>query len=533
MAHLDDLSKYRRPDDAADSATRQKAGTDSPANGDKAKTELESAQKAGSAASEDDAARREAQVAKRKARQKAKLKAVPPPERPPGEEADDDLFDDDMLSEKSSAPAAAPARKKAAKASAARAKSGAAARAPRREEQEEDNDGATTKPATQPEIREGDSSLHKGKTRPGFFARLKRWLPALLIVGLPTLGGVLYYGFIASDLYYTETRISVRSQSATGAPSLMSSAIGGIQLGSASIEADSIAEFATSHDAVQQLTTQVDLRTIFSREEGDFLSRLSASAPLEDLVEHFQDRVEVTYDQTSGIITIGAKTYRPDDSRNILVALNDISERLVNEFNQRAEADSLRLARSEVERAEQRMADVRSELLQFRLTNQELDPEQRSGSILGIISGLESEYAQVASQLGEMSSYMDGDSMQMTSLRNRLNAIEEQIRVEEQRLIGDDGERRYANVLNDYEMLTLERELAHQDYTSAIASLESARVEAQRQQVYLVPIVEPHQAEAAKFPRREENMALIFVASLLIFLIGRLIVTGINDHLMN
>ena len=381
------------------------------------------------------------------------------------------------------------------------------------------------------------SSGDTDKTKRKLLRQLRFFLPLLLVVGLPTLLAAIYYGLIASDLYYTETRISVRSPGAAAAPSLMSSAMGGIQLGSASIEADSIAEFAASHDAVQQLGEQVDLRGIFTRQEGDFLSRLSVDASFEDLVEHYQNRVNVIYDQATGIITIGAKTYRPEDSHSVLVALNDISEKLVNAFNQRAEEDAFRIARSEVERAEQRMADARADLLRFRLSNQELDPEQRSGGILSIISGLESEYAQVSSELGAAVAYMDPDSMQITALRNQLNAIQEQIRAEEERLTGSgsqaEGDRRYANVLNDYEMLMLERELAHQEYTSAITSLESARIEAQRQQVYLVPIVQPHQAETARFPQRLENVGLVFLASLLVFLIGRLIITGIQDHLMN
>lgn len=368
----------------------------------------------------------------------------------------------------------------------------------------------------------------------GPLGRLWALLPLLLIVGLPTVLGAWYYGMVASDLYYTETRISVRSPGAAQAPSLMSSAIGGIQLGSASIEADSIAEFATSHDAVRQLMQQVDLREIFSREEGDRLSRLAPDASFEDLVEHYRKRVEVVYNEANGIITIGTRTYRPEDSRAILESLNDVSERLVNAFNARAEADALRLARAEVERAEQRMADARSELLRFRLANQELDPEQRSGAILSIISRLESEYAAVSAEIGEMRAYMEPGSLQISALRNRLTGLEEQIRAEEQRLTGGlDGDRRYANVLNDYELLTLERELAYQDYTSAITSLEGARIEAQRQQTYLVTIVAPHEAEVALYPKRLENIGLILLASLLTFLIGRLIVTGIQDHLMN
>jgi len=441
---------------------------------------------------------------------------------------DEDIFDEDPLAAEDTAEYPPPRRRRGG---------GGGRRGRRRrgsEEESEESGGEQDGLAGSLVARPEDYlSIRPEPRRPGL-ARLWALLPLLLLVGLPTALGAWYYGWVASDLYYTETRISVRSPGAAAAPSLMSSAIGGIQLGSASIEADSIAEFATSHDAVRQLMQQVDLREIFSREGGDWLTRLAPDASFEDLVEHYRKRVEVVYNEANGIITIGARTFRPEDSQAILDALNGVSERLVNAFNARAEADALRLARAEVDRAEERMAEARSELLRFRLANQELDPEQRSGSILSIISGLEAEYAEVSAQLGEMRAYMEPDSLQITSLRNRLSGLEEQIRAEERRLTGGvDGDRRYANVLNDYELLTLERELAHQDYTSAISSLEGARVEAQRQQTYLVTIVAPHEAEVALFPKRLENIGLIFLASLLAFLIGRLIVTGIQDHLMN
>lgn len=459
----------------------------------------------------------------------AASKADPPAkkERKVATASENELFDElDPLA----SPSEPAARKKAAP----RAKAAAAARAKART-REQPVPPLVAPPAESESFQAPRGVQERHDRKSGLLQRLRAFLPLLLVVGLPTLIAAIYYGLIASDLYYTETRISVRSSGQGTAPSLMSSAMGGIQLGSASIEADSIAEFASSHDAVRQLQEQLDLRSIFTRDEGDFLSRLSSDASFEDLVKHYQKRVQVVYDQASGIISIGAKTYRPSDSRNILVALNEISEQLVNAFNKRAEEDALRIARSEVERAEARMADVRSELLRFRLSNQELDPEQRSGGILAIISQLEAEYARVASEIGESIAYMNPDSMQITALRNRLQAIEKQIRAEEERLTGSGGEgdRRYANVLNDYEMLMLERELAHQEYTSAITSLESARIEAQRQQVYLVPIVQPHEAEAALYPRRLENIALVFLASVLVFLVGRLIITGIHDHLMN
>jgi capsular polysaccharide transport system permease protein len=82
-----------------------------------------------------------------------------------------------------------------------------------------------------------------------------------------------------------------------------------------------------------------------------------------------------------------------------------------------------------------------------------------------------------------------------------------------------------------FERLTLQREFADRGLASALASLEQARIEAQRQQLYVVRVIQPQLSEEALYPRRWLLIASVLVASLLSYLIGQLVAATIKDHI--
>jgi capsular polysaccharide transport system permease protein len=65
---------------------------------------------------------------------------------------------------------------------------------------------------------------------------------------------------------------------------------------------------------------------------------------------------------------------------------------------------------------------------------------------------------------------------------------------------------------------------------SSLASLESARVEAIRQNLYLETFVRPHLPQIPEYPRALLNTLLVFVVSFLIWAIGGLMVSAAREH---
>lgn len=352
-----------------------------------------------------------------------------------------------------------------------------------------------------------------------------------LFVALPTALSAVYYGVIAADQYQTEVLISVRSAQGSPASSFLGTVLGMGNVSQSAIETNTVSQFITSHDAVSELDKELDLRTIYSRPKIDLLARMSPDASLEELVEYYKGMVKTSFDSASGITTIKVRAFRREDAQAIAAALIRLSENLINGFNRRAEEDSLHLARSELARAEDNLTAARAHMRAFRLKHREIDPIKSTGAVGEIIAGLETQYAETATKLGEIMSFMNPDSLQVEAVRKQLRALENQINQEQQRLTGDDSST--TAVLAEYEGLVLDNELANLAYTSAMTSLEGARIEAQRQRSYVVPVVFPHAPEEAEYPLKLRGIFFVLIGSLIVYGIGRLLIFGVRDHVLH
>lgn len=65
---------------------------------------------------------------------------------------------------------------------------------------------------------------------------------------------------------------------------------------------------------------------------------------------------------------------------------------------------------------------------------------------------------------------------------------------------------------------------------SSIASLESARIEAMRQNLYLETFVSPQTPRVAGYPRALLNVLLVLIVSGLVWAIGGLLISAAREH---
>ncbi len=84
--------------------------------------------------------------------------------------------------------------------------------------------------------------------------------------------------------------------------------------------------------------------------------------------------------------------------------------------------------------------------------------------------------------------------------------------------------------LGEFERLSTERELARMHLASATASLERARVDAQRQQIFLLRVVEPNLAEWARYPKAFETVLYIFLCLCVAHGLAWLLIAGMREH---
>ena len=372
-----------------------------------------------------------------------------------------------------------------------------------------------------------------------WFAKMWR-KPFFLLVIVPSLLVAGYLYGIAAPQYVSEARFVVSSRGGgtdigaqiAGMRSMAGAALGGFGGGAASSEATSIRDFLTSLDAVMRAHSHLDLISLWQRPEADPIARLWRSEP-ELLARYFNGMVNVSLDPMTNVTTLRVRSFRPEDSKALAEELLHSAEALVNRLSERARNATLQIAHQEAEGAERRVQESRAALVRFREQEKELDSAGAVQSAVALRGQFEGMLAQARAELTERLKFMQPDNPALQATRNRIEALERQITAERSRHTEGAsvaGEGVLSRQLAAFERLMLEREFADRQLASATASLESARVEAQRQQIFLSRIAEPNLAVYPLYPRKLTNLVSIFIGLAIAYGIGWLLIVGMREH---
>jgi capsular polysaccharide transport system permease protein len=361
------------------------------------------------------------------------------------------------------------------------------------------------------------------------FAKQRRWF--LLCVALPTALATLYFGFIASDIYVSESRFVVRSAGQPASPNMFGDLLQTVGITRSQDDTFSVHDYILSRDIVAVLAENHELRDVLARPEGDFIRRFPppwAGNSFEELFKSYKTFIHVNYDTTTGISTLTVEAFRAEDAHDLASAILRYSEELINRMNERARSDSVEVGRREVQENEERVSSVQTALTEYRLRTNILDPEISAGALLELVGELSSELAAAETMLIQ-TLRASPESPQIPTLRNRIAALETQVDAERRKVIGNSDA--MALQLSEYEHLLLEREFATKALASATVSLEAARMEADRKQLYLEEIIMPNNPDYPLYPRRLRVILLVAVSTLMFYGIAWLVSASVREHI--
>ena len=358
---------------------------------------------------------------------------------------------------------------------------------------------------------------------------VRRHYGKLLFVVLPTVLAAIYFFLIAADMYASEARFIVRSPSrapSTGVSGFLQSS--GITR--AQDDVYSVQDFATSRDAIAALSEHIDLREIFGREEADWAARFPNAYDrdnAEDFYRYYKRRVSVDYDTTTGIVKMEVLAFRAEDAQKVALHLLDAAEALVNRLNERARSNAVKNAELQMGLSEKAVAEAQAKLLDYRTRELMLDPGKASDAMFETLARVQEEQQATRLRIAELSRRSPNSPL-IADLRDRLRELDRQVLQQRQRLAG--GNSSMAPKISEYEQLSLRLELATKEYGSALASLENARADARRQQIYLDRVVTPNLPDRALYPRRFRAVFIVFVTCFLVYSIGALLIAGVREH---
>jgi capsular polysaccharide transport system permease protein len=370
-------------------------------------------------------------------------------------------------------------------------------------------------------------------TLTGASSFLRRHALVLLCVILPTLLATFYFGFYASDIYVSESSYVVRSPNKKSAASGLGAMLEGAGFSGFSKAPEdvyTVSEYVRSRDALKYLQNQMDLKKIWQSGKVDILHRfnpLGWNGSQEALYEYYLKRVETHVDSMSGITSLKVSAFDPETSFQINTLLVSEAERLVNILNERGRNDLIRFAENEVRHAEDKAKASALALSNYRNEQSVMDPVRQTQLHYEHISRLQEELVKTRTQLTQLKVFSP-KSPHPPALELREKTLENEVAKEMQKITG--GENSLASKAAEYERLTLEREFADKQLASALVSLEVARNEAQRQQLYLETIAKPILPDEAVLPKRFRGILSTVVLGLISWGILSMLLAGVREH---
>jgi len=356
----------------------------------------------------------------------------------------------------------------------------------------------------------------------------RHWMFNLIVV-LPTLLATIYFLLIASDLYISESRFVIRQPEKKNMNSL-GQFLQSAGVSSSHDEVYVVRDYMLSRDALKILEDNLKLSERYAASSIDFLHRfnpIGVDNSFEELYQYYDGIVTIDLDTASSICILKVRAYTPKLAKEMNEALLFLGEGLVNELNDRARQDLIHFAAQEVESAEKAAKAASLAFSDYRNRQTLFDPAQQSNMQLQQVGKLQADLIDVRGQLAQLRTFVS-ESPYIKALEKRASELKKEINAEMSKVTGGSGS--MTQKLIDFERFSLDRDFTEKRLAAALTSLQEARAQAQRQQLYLEKIVSPNLPDKALFPRRVRDVLIIFVVCLLCYGIAKLIFVGVEEH---
>jgi capsular polysaccharide transport system permease protein len=361
---------------------------------------------------------------------------------------------------------------------------------------------------------------------------------AIAVYILPVCAVAMYYAFLAEDRYASVTVVSVHDTGSMAATSSSASSslgqlLGGSSVGSAlSGMGDTlfIEGYVQSMDMLLKLDKRLNLRQHYSRPGRDPFAHLAKDANNEEFLDYFQSRLNVTYDELSGQLTIEVEAFEPAFSNQVVRAILEESEAYVNENAHRIAREKLRFAEGEVQTALDREKKAKGAVTAFQTKYKLLDPTAQATGSTALLNSLMDAQAKQEADLKAALSYLSEDSLQVRTLRAQLAATQSQVEAERARATTNVNGNLLPALAVEYQGLLTQAAFTNQVYQAALTAVEQSRIDALRKLKTIVVQEPPTLPDYPRYPRRFIDWLTFLVVFTMIYTIGRLILATIREH---
>ncbi len=361
------------------------------------------------------------------------------------------------------------------------------------------------------------------------YQMLKRNRLLALLVLLPFLLAVLYFGLLAKDRYASDSIVVVKRADDLGGANLNLGAL--LTGGSATMREDAmlLQQYILAPDMLKKLDAKLDFKTAFAASGWDLFQRLPKNVSFEDYLDYYRSKISVGFDEKTSVLTISTQGFTPEFAQQFNQAVLAESESFINELSHKISREEMLFANQEINRAYGQLQGAKETLLTFQNDNNLVDPQVQIEATSRLVAELQAKQAQLEAELTNYLSYLNDDTPQIKAARSAIESIQAQIEKERATLTSSDDEQLNQKMF-EFEELKAKVAFEGDLYKLSLTALEKARVEAARKAKSLAVVSQPYLAEDARYPRRLYMLLTVLLVSLLVYGLTKVTLSIIEDH---
>jgi capsular polysaccharide transport system permease protein len=363
--------------------------------------------------------------------------------------------------------------------------------------------------------RGGGAPARRGET----LIRILTRATLVVMVAVPNLVAVLYFGLIASDQYIAEARFTVSSGvipkmdglgSVTGVPPILV-----IQ------DTQVVTNYIHSRPMVEALERTVGLRDIYSSPSIDWWARFRKTKPIEKFIDYWDKMASVSISMPSGIVIFSVRAFSPRDAKRIADQVVSLSESLINDLNDRMRRDTVQAAERDMQQAAQQLGKARMQMEFVRNAEGLIEVGQTNKAISDLTAETQGDLLKAQQEYDTQLRYVSANAPQMQILKSRMAALKSQVEqlqaqmtTQGEQAVSVEADQALSGKMTKYAEADLEERIAEKRYALAVAAVEASRILSERQMLYLHEIVAPALPQDSEYPRRWLFTGMTLVASL-------------------
>jgi capsular polysaccharide transport system permease protein len=350
-----------------------------------------------------------------------------------------------------------------------------------------------------------------------------------IVIGLPMALLIIYLVIFSRPRYLSESTVAIKSSNDISGSSLNVGLLLGAGNPGTAQDAMYLKEYINSPDMLAVLDKQLDFRSVFGKSGLDFLYHLPKDASSEQFLNYYRDRIAVTYDDKSGMLTIGTQGFTPEFAEKFNQAVLKESERFINEITHKIARDQQAFAENEMREARARLDESKTQLLAYQNHNNILDPQAQAIAATTLVNTLMGQKIQMEAELRNLLTYLREDAPQVISAQNAITSLGKQIDQEKSKITAPDGHQLNSMAV-DFDSIKSKVEFDTELYKLTLTSVEKTRVEAARKLKVLSVISSPQLPQETTFPNIPYMIASWLLVCCLLFGTIKLLLAVIDDH---